>query len=65
MKKKYQVWTCKIVVDGYENLPNGFDSPPRIAAINALEKRGIRVRECFSGWGGKLTKGERVIVDKV
>jgi len=65
MEPKYKVWTCKIVVDGDFELPYGFDSPPRVAAIEAIEKHGIIVRECFSGWGGELTDGEMIIVDKI
>lgn len=48
-----RVWICKIVVDD-TSLPDGFDSPPRKAAIAAVEAAGVRVRHCFSGWGGKL-----------
>ena len=45
-------------------LPDGFDSPPRSAAIFAVEKAGITVLSCFSGWGGTLTKIEAEIVDE-
>lgn len=64
MKKKYHVWECKIVVDGDEELPSNFDFIPRQASIYAVEDYGINVRECFSGWGGKLTRSEKQIVDK-
>lgn len=53
-----KVWECKIVVSDDAELPNGFDSPPRRAAINAVESAGIEVLGCSSGWGGYLTKEE-------
>jgi hypothetical protein len=62
-KEEYQIWTCKIVVPKDSKLPNGFDSPPRLAAIEAIEKTGIKVLGCSSGWGGSLTKGEREAFD--
>lgn len=55
---KYKVWECKIVVPGDTELPNGFDAPPRSAAIAAVEGSGISVLSCYSGWGGTLTKEE-------
>jgi hypothetical protein len=56
--KKIQVWECKIVVpDG--DLPDGFDTPPRMAVIKAIEDAGIEVLGCSSGWGGALTKIEQ------
>ena len=61
--KEYQVWECKIVVSADESLPDGFDGPPRQAAINAVEKTGIEVIACFSGWGGALTEIQRIITD--
>lgn len=61
MKNKYQIWECKIVVSINSKLPDGFDSPPRIAAINAIEKQGIHVLNCFSGWGGKLSKYQKIV----
>ena len=61
---KYKVWDCKIVVSEDEVMPDGFDFPPRRAAIDAVEDAGIRVISCFSGWGGKLTKVRRDIVDE-
>ncbi len=57
-KKRYHVWTCKIVVDGNFQLPNSFDYAPRQAAIDAVESKFINVLGCFSGWGGQLTRGE-------
>ena len=60
---RYQVWNCKIVVAEDVDLPNDFDSPPRRAAIQAVENAGFAVIDCFSGWGGKLTDTEKEIVD--
>ena len=50
-----KVWTCKIVVDA-EELPDEFDSPPRMAAEGAIEDAGFKVLMNSSGWGGKLNK---------
>lgn len=61
-KKKYKVWDCKIVVPIDTELPDGFDAPPRSAAMEAVENAGITVVSCFSGWGGKLTKIEAEII---
>ena len=61
-KKTYKVWDCKIVVSNDAELPSGFDSPPRSAATDAVEKAGITVLSCFSGWGGTLTEVEAGIV---
>lgn len=52
-KKTLKVWTCKIVVDANE-LPPGFDTPPRMAAENAIEGAGFSVLMNSSGWGGEL-----------
>lgn len=60
----YKVWDCKIVVPFDSKLPNGFDSPPRTAAMRAIEKAGITVISCFSGWGGLLTDVEKEIVER-
>ena len=60
---KYKVWECKIVVSEDLELPDGFDSPPRLAAIEAVERAGFAVIDCFSGWGGTLTDTEKDIVD--
>lgn len=64
MSKKYQIWECKIVVSGDIKLPNGFDFPPRVGAIRAIENNNIKVLSCFSGWGGKLTVAKEKIVDR-
>lgn len=62
-ENKYQVWECKIVIPFDSKVPNDFDRPPRRAAIEAVEKAGIEVLECFSGWGGKLSEIETDIAD--
>ena len=61
---KYKVWECKIVVPVDAELPDGFDSPPRSAAIDAVIQSGIPVLTCFSGWGGSLTETQEAIVDR-
>ena len=60
--KKYQVWTCKIVVPEDAYLPEGFDLPPRRAAINAVDKENIPVIACFSGWDGQLIEVEEAMM---
>ena len=55
----YKVWTCKIVIAVDSELPDGFDSPPRMAAENAIENAGFKVLMNASGWGGSLSKSER------
>jgi len=57
--KKFEVWTCKILVPEGTKMTPGFDLPPRTAAIEAVEKEGIHVIACASGWGGTLTKEEQ------
>lgn len=57
-----QVWECKIVIDA-PNLPGGFDYPPRMAVIKAVEEAGFPVLACFSGWGGVLTEAEKSVVE--
>ena len=54
----YKVWTCKIVIPDVET-PDGFDSPPRMAAQEAIEAHGIQVLMNASGWGGELDDWER------
>jgi hypothetical protein len=51
----FQVWECKIVVPHDVILPQGFDHPPRFAAMSAVEKAGVPIMACFSGWNGKLS----------
>jgi hypothetical protein len=60
---KYKTWECKIVVPMDAQLPEGFNSPPRRAAIDAVTQARVPVLACFSGWGGKLTPTEKKIVD--
>jgi hypothetical protein len=62
MMSKYKVWECKIVVRDDVELPDGFDLPPRVAAIVAVEQAGISVISCFSGWGGELDETEEKIL---
>ena len=38
-----QVWDCKIVISNEKGLPVGFDTPPRIAAQEAIEDAGFEV----------------------
>ena len=58
MSKKFKIWDCKILVPIDAELPPGFDSPPRQAAIKAVEDAGIEVLACSSGWGGTLSEEE-------
>lgn len=62
--QKFEVWECKIVVPVDTKFPDAFDSPPRMATIEAVEEAGIEVISCFSGWGGKLDDIEYGIVTK-
>jgi len=64
MSNIYKVWECKIVVPADVELPCGFDSPPRMAALNAVMDQDIPVLSCFSGWSGSLDKYEEASVDK-
>lgn len=59
----YKVWECHLVISKNKKLPDGFNTPPRRAAIEAVEKAGIEVLACFSGWGGSLTKTEREVME--
>ena len=59
--KNLKVWTCKIIVEGGE-LPSGFDSPPRMAAENAIAAAGFNVLMNSSGWGGTLSDSDRQYV---
>ena len=64
MSNKYKVWDCKIVVPYDAELPNGFDSPPRSAAIEAVLDAGIEVIACSSGWGGTLSKKQIELIEE-
>lgn len=48
-----EYWFCVIGPVKRNEFPkiNGFDAPPRISAINAIEEYGIEVKNCWSGWG--------------
>jgi len=60
----YKVWACKIVIPDSVQIPEGFDSPPRRAAMSAVLQHGIPVLTCFSGWDGTLSQEELHIVDR-
>ena len=60
---KYQVWECKVIVAADAELPLGFDAPPREAAIEAIHAAGIQVLDCFSGWGGTISKLQEAIIE--
>jgi len=53
--KKYRMWDCSIIVDT-DVVPEGFDLPPRQAAIQAIGVAGINIVSCSSGWGRKKLK---------
>jgi citrate lyase gamma subunit len=55
-------WNCKVVVRNDIGLPNGFDLPPRRAAIDAVENFGVEIIECASGWGGTLSPSQEEII---
>lgn len=61
--QKVKVWECKIVVPADAELPPGFDYPPRIAAIKAIQNAGVPVLACASGWGGSLTREEQEFLE--
>jgi len=63
-KGTYKVWTCKLVVSGEVELPQGFDWPPRKGATEAVANSGIEVLGCFSGWGDSLTEGEIEVLER-
>ena len=55
--KKIHVWTCKIVVVA-DDIPAGFDFPPRMAAESAISEVGEVIINS-SGWGGELDESDR------
>jgi len=65
-RKQYHVWSCKIVVPIDTALPEGFDNPPRRAAVDVIASAlgEESVIACFSGWGGGLNASERDFVAK-
>ena len=62
---KYRVWQCRIYVDAeqYDQTPDGFDLPPRRAAVETVEKH-IPVVACFSGWGAEPQQDEVDVIEK-
>jgi hypothetical protein len=62
-----KIWTCKIgeiSQERFDNLPQGLDFPMRCAIGEAYKKiTGVAPNFCFSGWSGKLTEPERVVVE--
>ncbi len=61
--KKINVWTCKIIIEGDE-LPPGFDSPPRMAAENAIASAGFNVIMNSSGWGSDLDEWDKKYLEE-
>ena len=61
----YKVWSCKIVVPAGTEIPEGFDSPPRSAAEQAVLEGGIPVVAVLSGWDGSLTEIEQEVLEGV
>ena len=55
--KKIHVWTCKLVVFA-DDLPDGFDLPPRMAAETAIAEVGNVIMN-RAGWGGELDEFDR------
>ncbi len=55
--EKIHVWTCKIVVVA-DDLPAGFDFPPRMAAEKAIAELGSVIMN-RSGWGGELDESDK------
>ncbi len=49
--KRIKRWVCIIELEKDQETPDGFDSPPRTAAMEAIEKVGIEIKDCWSGWG--------------
>lgn len=59
-----KIWDCKIGEIDAEKLPPGSDWPMRKAVTEAYIKlTGEEPSFVFSGWGAKLTKFERMVVD--
>lgn len=64
MSLKKAIWDCKIGEIDRSKLPDGSDAPMRKAVAEAYHKlTGEWPRFHLSGWGGKLTKIEREVVD--
>ena len=62
-KEGTQIWECKVVTKDME-LPLGCDSPPRQAAISAIEGLGFEVIGCASGWSSTLSKMQKRLLHK-
>ena len=63
-----KVWDCKIGFATAQELPNGADTPLRVAVEEAFKKvLGRECDFCFSNQGGKLNEEEAnaVLEDKV
>lgn len=60
-KKKNRYWVCIIGPMDMNKVPMGFDSVPRIAAINAIMSKGFKQPECWSGWGCTEEKFEKLM----
>lgn len=58
------IWSCKIGECERDDLPNGADSPLRLAVERAYRETTGRVpRFIFSGWNATLTESERAVVE--
>ena len=62
-KEDTQIWECKVVTKDID-LPPGCDSPPRQAAISAIESLGFEVLGCASGWSATLSKMQKRLLHK-
>lgn len=57
-----KIWTCKIGEVDAEKLPCGADLPMRKAIVAAYRQiTGEEPEFIFSGWGGELDEGERLV----
>lgn len=60
MSDQKKIWGCKIGETDPENVPRGGDGPMREAVAVAYQKlTGESPHFIFSGWGARLTEGER------
>lgn len=61
---RYATWGCKIGEIRREKLPNGSDSSMRDAIEAAyFALTGEDAQFTFSGWGARLSEGERAVVE--
>lgn len=59
-----RIWTCKIGIIGDVDLPDGADSPMRMAVENRFKTlTGVNSDFNFSGWGDELTELEMAVVE--